>query len=450
MTAVSSPPVVELFKKVYGDHKDLTPNDQILSKDIPWQEGQKVGDEFIESVTLTDEVGITLGGSGTDAFEIDAAVAGATKQVKVSPYVSVLPSILPWAVISRSAGAGDGEGKGNEKAFFDATKRIVKNNLKSHEKLKETLRLYGQATAKLGYVSYATATYRGVSFTNGGGALTHKGTSVTYTAGVNTTSKHILFAPGNFAAGHWVGRKGLRVEQILTSSGAVVASGSLVSVDAGNGSIEVDFTPVAATSTTSHHIGIKGMADTGEMIGIQKILSTTGTLFNVNNSIYELFKGTEHNCAATKFSFTHFQNGVSKAVNQGGLEGDIVVYVNPRSWATLTSTEASARDYDDSYDPKKAEQGFKDIIYYTQTGRAVIKAHRHVKEGEAFGLHLDDWSRSGSSEVSFSVPGMKEDIIFPLQNQAGYAFRSFSDEFVLCVAPARSIYWYGINDESAS
>lgn len=447
MSAQTAPTAVQLFKNVYGDHTDLLPNDQQLSKDIPWENGKKVGEKFVEAVTLGYETGITLGGSGTDAFEIDAAIAGAVKQAEVQPYVSVLPSLLPWSVISRSEGA---TGKEAEKAFFEATKYIVKNNLKSHEKIQEIMRFYGQSASKLGYVSYATATYRGVSLTNGGGTLSYKGSNVTFTAGVNTSEKLILFAPGEFAAGHWVGMKGARVEQYLTSTGAVVASGQLVSVDAAQGIIEVDFTPVAATSTTSHHIGIKGMGDSNEMIGAHKIMTTAGTLFGINNNVYDLFKGGEYACGGTKFSFSKFQLGVADRVNGGGLEGDIIVYVNPRSWATMTNTEAAARDYDDSYSSEKAEQGFKDIVYYTQVGRAIIRAHRCVKEGHAFGFHIPDWCRSGSAEVSFKVPGMKEDIVFPLQNQAAYAFRTFSDQFIFCRAPARSIIWTGINDESTS
>ncbi len=115
-TAVSAPDVVKLFKTVYGDVHDLQPDDQRLAKDIAWDDAKKVGEKFVEALILSGEVGITLGGSGSEAFEINPAIAGAVKQIEVSPYVSVLPSIVPWAVISRSAGGG-------EKAFFDGRLR---------------------------------------------------------------------------------------------------------------------------------------------------------------------------------------------------------------------------------------------------------------------------------------------------------------------------------------
>jgi hypothetical protein len=440
MASVSNNTVIELFKNVYGGMHDLVPDDQILGKDISWKDSQKVGTKFIEDVVLGDEVGISLGGSGQDAFEIDSAIAGAVKQTEVTPYVSILPSILPFATVSRSAGGG-------EKAFLAATKFIVKNNLKSHNKFLETFRLYGQADALLGYVSYATATYRSVSFTNGTGTLN----SIAFTNGINAASKAILLAPGSFAAGIWVGRKGVKVNQV-DSTGAVVASGKLVTVNAQYGYITVDFTPVAATSTTSHRLCFNKQETQGEQIGINKILNTDGTLFAINNANFELFKGSRTALSSVKLTLGRIQDAMANAVNGGGLDGAVTLYCNPRSWATLATTEAGLRVYDKSYQESQAKNGFMDLEFYTQTGKITIKAHRHVKEGEAYILSLDNWSRSGSSQVGFSVPGMEgdNDLIRALENQAGYQFKSFSDEYTFTHSPAKSIILQGINDESAS
>lgn len=438
MASVSTSDVVNLFKEVYGDLQNLLPEDYKLAKAIPYSQKQRVGEKFVEAVILSHETGWTLGGSGMDAFELNPAVAGAVKQAEVTPYTIVLPSVVPWGVISRSAGGG-------QASFFDATKHIVKNNLRSHGKLQEIFRFYGQSSGLLGYVSYATATYRGVSFTNGGGTLN----GITFTAGVNTTTKEILLAPGEFAAGIWVGSEGAVVQQV-NSAGTVVAEGNLVSVNTEYGYITVDFTPVAATSTTSHRLCFKGMGDAKEMIGAHKILSTSGTLFGINNSTYGLFKGNVTTLSAVKFTMERFQLGVANAVNHGGLDGDLDVYVNPRTWSNLITTEAGLRRYDSSYGADRADNGMESICFYHQTGKANIYAHPFVKEGHAFGFHLPDWSRSGSAEISFKVPGIDKEVIFPLENQAGYAFRSYSDQYLFCHSPAKSILWTGINDESAS
>lgn len=448
MTQVSNDTVLQMFKRVYGDVNDLLPEDYPLAKEIPFTEKQKVGEKYLEAVVLTNENGWTLGGSGMDAFEINPAVAGAVRQAEVTPYMSVLGSVVPWGVLSRSAGGGD-------RAFLDGTKHIVKNNLKSHGKLLEVLRLYGQSDALLGYVSYATATYRGVAFTNGAGTLSVNGTSVAFTAGVNTSSKWILLAPGEFAAGIWIGAEGALVQQV-NSSGTVVAEGSLLEVDADKGAIRVDFTPVAATSTTSHRLCFKGMAEAKDMVGIHKIMTTSGSVFGISNATYSIWKGTSISNANLKFKFSDLQSGVALAVNRSGLggegegSGDLDVWVNPRTWATLLTTEAGTRKYDASYKPSEAENGMESITFHHQAGKATIKTHRMLKEGHVLGLHKADWSRSGSAEISFKVPGINKEVIFPLENQAAWAFRSFADQYIFCNAPGRSIFWSGVNDESAT
>lgn len=438
MSSVSE--VTALFKKVYGDLNNLLPDDFPLSKYIPFEQKMKVGEKYIEAVVLTHEVGITLSAS-TDAFELNPAIAGVIKQAEVVSYISVLPSVLPWAIMSRTAGGG-------EKAFFDATKFTVKNNLRSHMKFQEIFRLYGQSPALLGYVSYASQTYRSASFVLGTGTLSVDGSSVVFTNGINAASKLILLAPGQFASGHWVAMEGVKVNQV-DSTGAVVASGKLVSVQSEFGYIQVDFTPVAASSTTSHRLCYDGMESAQDFIGIQKILATSGTLFNISTSAYSLWKGSTYNLSSTKLTLQKFQSAVANAVNRGGLSGDLVCFVNPRTWSTLASTEAGLRVYDDSY-KKAAENGFDSVTFYTQAGKATFIPHNCVKEGDTFCLHLPTWSRSGSSEVSFQIPGMAQDVIFPLQNQAGYGMRSFADSYVFCHVPAHNIYLYGINDEAAA
>ena len=443
MSQTNNAVVNELFKKVYGETKDLQPADYPLAKMIPWKDNQMVGDEFIEHAVLTSECGWTLAGETAEAFDINPAIAGTTKQIKVKPSQSVLPSILPWGMISRSTGS--------EKAFLQSTKHLVKNNLKSHGKLLEIMRIHGQATKLLGYVAYNTSTYRGVSMTAGAGTLNG---IVFATGGTSAGSKAILFKPGDFAAGIWVGMEGCIVQEV-DANNLVVAEGKLTGVDAEFGFIYVDFTPVTASSATSHRICFKGMAESKEMLGILGILGkTTGTLFGVNVANYSLWKPIQVACGAAKFSFDLLSNGVAMAVNRGGLGdgalggGDLDVIVNPRTWARLIQTEAGRKSNDSSYSPAQAENGMRSIQFHTEAGICNIKSHRMVPEGSAIGLHLEDWSRSGSAQVSLKVPGMGEDLVKELERQAGYAYRSFADEYTFCNAPARSILWTGINDEA--
>lgn len=444
MASVSNNTVIELFKTCYGSMYDLTPEDQLIGKDIAWAEGDKVGASFKEDVVLSAECGITYGGSGQDAFEINNAIAGAVKQTDIVPYVTILPSILPFATISRSLG--------NEQAFMKATKFITRNNLKSHNKFQEVARLWGQSSTLLGTVSYFTGTYRNASFTNGTGTVN----GVTFTNGINAAAKAILVAPGQFASGFWVGMIGVKVKQ-MSAANVIQAAGKLTGYNAQYGYITVDFTPTAASAVGSSKLGYDGMELSGEMFGIEAALSATGTLYGISTSLYPLFKGNVYDISegastGVKLTLGRMQTGLALAVNGGGLEGDVTAYVNPRSWSTMSTTESALRAYDKSYSPSKATNGFTDIEYYTQTGKITVKAHRCMKEGFAFVLRTDTWKRSGSARIGFKVPGMENegDLIRPLENQAGYQFKSFADEYIFTPEPNQNLLLTGINDESAS
>ena len=437
----SSATVLNLFKKVYGQITDLVPQGYKGLEMTPFSSRAKVGEKYVEAVILQNECGITIGGSTGDLFDINPARAGAVKQAEVTPSVTVLSSVIPWSVMSRSAGGG-------EKAFADGTKHLIQNNLKSHMHFMEVFYWYGQADALLGYVSDATATYRGVAFTNGGGALG----GVTFTAGINAASKAILLAPGSFASGIWIGMEGVTVNQV-NSSGAIVASGSLVSVDSENGILYVDFTPVAASSTTSHRLCFDGMQAAREMVGVNKILKNTGTLFGISAAAsggFSLWRGTQQTLSATLLTFARMQTISANAVNRGGLDQDLEVHVNPRSFATLLNAEAARRMYDESYKSSGVENGAEAITFYYSGGKMTVVPNRFIKEGEAYGLVKDSWIRGGSAQISLKVPGMDKAIVFPLENSSGYAFRSFSDQYILCRAPARNWVMDGINDEAAS
>lgn len=440
MSQVSNQQVVDLFKRVYGDLHNLLPQDFPLAREIPFSEGRKVGDSFVEAFVLANETGWTLAGTGQDAFDINPAIAGVVKQSSIIPSQVLLTSVIPFAFISRSAGGG-------EKAFYDGTKHVMQNHIRSHSRLLEAMRIHGQRASKLGYVSYAPAgtVYRGATY-SAAGTITVGG--VAFTNGVNTTSKAILLAPGYFAAGLWVGLEGCVIEQ-LDSSNAVVASGKLVSVDADNGIVYVDFVPVAASGLTSHKLAFEGMEADKEMVGIHKILENTGTLFGISAAQYALWKANKVDLLKKRFSLKALQEGVAQAVNKGGLDQPLMVLVNPRTFAAMTQDEAAMRKYDASY-KSAAQNGFETIEYYAANGLNKVVPHRMVMEGDAYGLEIGDWIRSGSAEISFKVPGLDKEVIFALENQAGFVVRSFSDQFTMCRAPAKQIVWINGNDEGVA
>jgi hypothetical protein len=438
--SVSNATIVNLFKKVYGDITNLVPQGFPLIESVKYSQKARLGESYNEAVILSNEVGWTLGGSAGDVFDINSAVAGSVQQATIPAYVSVLRSQVPWSVLSRSAGGG-------ERAFIDGTKHVVQNNVRSHMGLIETLALHGRSSVGLGTPSYFTGTYRGASFTAGAGTL---GGITFATGGVNTTTKNFLVAPGQFASGIWVGREGAVVKEVLVSSGAVVAQGNLVSVDSENGILTVDFTPVAASSANSHKLVFEGMELSNEMYGAKAILQNTGSLFGISGSSYSLWRGTTVALSSTLLTFARLQSAAAQAMNRGGLEQDVVVMCNPRSFASLVNAEAARRMYDQSYGKAEFDNGAEAITFYYAGGKMVVKPSRYVMEGEAYGLCLEDWVRSGSSEISLKVPGLDKELIFPAENSSAHIFQSYSDQYLFCRRPAAQFLITGIDDSAAS
>lgn len=433
------------FKRVYGDITNLLTEDYILSKEIPFKQEAKVGDSYVIALTLAREGGITYAGTAQTAFAINPGSAGATKQARVIPSQSILTSVLALAFISR--------GVSSEASFANTTKDHVKNHLSSHEYFREVSRWYGQSTELLGTVSYApTGTlYRGATYTGSGTVTLTRpadGSTIAFTAGINVDEKAILMAPGQYAAGFWAGNDtSVRVLQV-DSTGAIVASGLIIGTDVDLGIVYVDFVPVAATSTTSHRLCFEGMESGQDAVGVHRILSNVGTLFEISAATFSLYRANVLSLGQKKFNLKALQFGVSQAVNRGALNKPLMIFVNPRTFASMSNDEASLRKYDASYKSAQANNGFEAIEYFAANGANQVVAYNMIKEGHAFGLEKASWVRSGSAEVSFKIPGFSEaDLIFPLENQAGFVLRSYSDEFIICKRPCWQILWKDIDSD---
>ncbi len=143
-------------------------------------------------------------------------------------------------------------------------------------------------------------------------------------------------------------------------------------------------------------------------------------------------------------SFTKLNLAAARAVEKG-LEGKLTAMVNPRAWANMLSDQAALRRYDSSYSKSKLENGTEKLEFYSQNGTIEIMPSIYCKEGYAYLLSVDEWSRVGSSDMSFKRPGGGSEQVFKdLENAAGYELRLFTDQAVFTAAPARNVLIYGI------
>lgn len=393
-----------LFKEKYADKlQALIPDGVKLLNKIKFNSKEKApGNLFHQPVILGMEHGVTFASSDDDAFNLNPPVAGVIKDAQIKGNPLVMRSLLGYVSASRAAQGGD-------KAFEDATKFLVANMLRSMAKKLEIEVLYGQ-------MGYGTA------------------------SGAVTTV--ITIQTAEWASGIWGGAENMPIE-IRDATGATSRGEfTITNVNFDNRTITVNADAQAAGVVNTDVIYHKG-AYGNEFPGIHKILTqTTGTLFNINVAQFNLFKGNSYN-AAGALSFAKLTKAAARAMEKGQ-DGRLCAYVNNRGWTDLLNEQAALRMYDSSYRDSEAKNGMRSLVFYSQNGEIEIVPTIYVKEGYAYLLSEDEWSRVGSADMSFKRPGQGEEFFRDLENSAAYELRLFSDQALFCWAPGHNTIITGI------
>lgn len=450
MGQVSDSTSLDFFKLHYGKVQlnKIPLEDLYITRDIPFSTSQNPGNEgYVETMILANDVGITFAGSGDGIFNINPAISGAIKKATAKSSISVLRSVVPWATVGRSQDA--------EVAFIDATKHIVKNNILSHRRFLEIVKIHGQnLDVLLGRVAFTTGSYRKINFSNGNGELTSSlYGKLKFTNGVcaSENGNFILLQAGDMASGIWVGMQGVKIKQCLRRTMEVVAEGRFLSCDSQLGVLKVDFKPIAATTLGSHVLAFDGMELSNEMIGMKAILQNKGKMFGIDAQQYPIWSSNVFDLQSKSVTFKALELAVADAVNAGGTSGTLRVYVNPRTFHTLMANSLdSARSYDQSYSGE-VENGANAIKFKYSDGIMEIVGHRYIMEGDLFILRLDDWFCSGSQDISTSIKGLPDEKLFyHLESQGGYAFHTYADLYLMCRYPAKQVYMKNNNDEGVA
>lgn len=393
-----------LFKEAYADKLELLIPDgvKLLNKIKFMAKDKQPGNLYHQPVILGLEHGVTFASSDDDAFNLNPPVAGQIKDAQVKGNPVVLRSLLGYTAAARSA-------QGGAKAFMDATKFLVANMLRSMAKKLEIEMLYGQ----MGYAIVGTAS----------------GAVVTPTT-------------AEWAPGIWAGAEGMPIEIRDTTGATSRGSFTVVSVDMTNQTITLNAAADAAGVIATDVIWHKG-AFGNEFPGIHKILTNTGVLFNIDASVYNLFKGNSYSAQSGALSFTKLNQAAARAVEKG-LDSKLLALVNPRGWANMLNDQAALRKYDSSYSPVKYENGAGALLFHSQNGEIEVEPSIYVKQGFAYLLAIEDWFRVGSCDLTFKRPGQGEEFFRDLENSAAYELRLFSDQAIFSHAPGKNVLITGI------
>jgi hypothetical protein len=414
---VSPSQLTGLFKETYGDAvENLIPESAKLTKIFEFvQKDKELGQRYRQPVIVSQEHGISYAAPDSGAFELEDHVAMQMQDAQVVGSQMLLRSALSYDAAARAASS--------KKAFVKSTDLLIKNMMESLTKRLEISILHGQVGL-------------GVK---------------TATTNVNPTTTDVTISAASFAAGIWAGMENAKIQFYLTSNDNLVGSGAdsifeIESVDIENKKIRVKGTAAGITAldaSSNANIYFKG-AKNGEMAGLRKIIQNTGTLFNINAGVWNLWKGNTVTVSG-QLTMGKVLGAVSKAV-QRGLDEKVVVLVNPDTWSDLAADLAALRKFDSSYDRKKGENGFEALVYHGQNGEIEIHSYNLVKAGEAFIIPPKRVKRIGAQDLSFKTPGMSDEIFLHLSNRAGFELRLYTDQCVFVETPARCVYLTGFTN----
>ena len=411
-----------LFYEKYADRiETLYQRIAIVKDDVPFVPASKQsGGNYNQPVVMSPEQGFTYAApAAAGPVAMNDAISLVMQNAQVTPFQMGARFVLDYESANRSVAA---------KAFEPAALLQMTNVLEqAHNRLEHSM-LYGQ---------------EGLG-------------DSTATTGINATTCDVTFSAASWSDAIWGTALNSRVQFFDTATGALISSGAdsiftVTRVDTATRVVRVTGTATGITAlnadetVTAFFNGARVSASVfNEMPGLSKIITNTSVLFNIDASVYDLWKGNTYN-AAGALTFGKIQAAISVAVGRGLLE-DVVLYVNPKAWASLLTEQAALRMYDSSYSEGTSKNGSRELKFFSQNGAVTVKAHPFVKEGDAFIVPLKRLARVGSTDITFTAPGAKgaKEMFVDLQNSMGYQAKLYSGQTLFVSTPAKCVKIVGI------
>ena len=391
-----------LHKEIYPEGvPDLIPQIAKIQNEIKFSKQDMLGSQYVQPVRLALPGGFTpaLGDGTAGAFDLNDSKAGTQGKALVTGCQLVLRDQMSYEDAAKSS-----KGKAS---FADGTKFFYEGMQKSMRKRIETMMLYGNV---------------------GIGKLS------AYTSGTPS----ITIALADWAPVIWGGLEGTEIDIMSGATSTVRGTVTIVSFDTETRVVTVSGTVSGAGANDI--VYFKGGYGK-EMNGIHKIVTNTGSLFNISATTYNQWKASQLAITGA-LSFAAIKKAISKAVGKGLME-DVKLYVNHGGWDDIASDISSLRTLDKS-EVKKVDIGSEEICYHSQNGRVEIVSHPMVKEGFAYGLVTSNWKRFGSADVAFGVAGFNSEPFFHLTSKAGVESRMYTNQAIFSEMPATSFYISGI------
>lgn len=351
----------------------------------------------------------SYGGSAGTAFALADAVASTHERAQIRGHEMVLRSFLSVGAASRS--------QNSKGAFVQETKFIVENMLKSFVRRLEVQLMYGQVG--IGIIEADV-----------------------------TAAATIKIEDHEWAAGIWSGSEKMPID--IYTGNTLTASANVLSYDFDAKTVTLDANVTVSAGDVVYYKGAKN----NEFAGLHKIITNTGTLFNIDASAYNLWKGnvvevgTDFADSEARISFAKLEEGIARAMEKGLADEEVQVILNPKNWTDLLTEQVAKRQFDSSYSDAKLKNGARELEFVGQAGLIRIMSSIYCKEGYAYMICEKDFMRIGSSDITFERPGLGDKFLKLMEGFNGYEMRAYTDQALFTCCPGKTVLFTYIKPQA--
>lgn len=401
-------------QSLVGDFKNLyeksglveaIPTWALVQERFPFSAAEATGEFYVFGVVLQRENGFSYApSSGANTLvTMNAAIAGYVGQAKVEGYAIYLRSRLDYAAAAKASAKG-------KKAFAQAYAAVLKNMKESHQFRLECSLLYGRDGL-------------GVVNANNAGALT--------------------ITDASWASGTWAGLK----DAILEAFNGVGASVTQHDGDLTVSAVSISNKTVTVTGTSSSVVqndvlyfkGARTATAYNECAGLYRVLTNTGSLFNIDAALYQLWQANSFPINGN-LSLTSIMQMASIGMVFGLEKG--LLLCSPPKFAQLASDEAALRRY--IQDQRDTKRGVKGISFLLGSVDVEILPHPLVRDGSCMLLNESSVQRIGATDITFGFPGGESKMEVHVTDQTALEMRSMSDQAIFSDMPASCVLGTGI------
>jgi hypothetical protein len=409
------------YKVVYGDGPvNAIPSVSILQKEVPFQKTERIGKSYNFPVILSNEAGVTYLAAGAGVSTLNDAISAVSKECSVDANQIIVRGQMDYEAAAKAVAS--------EAAFKNVTELLVENLQETGSKRLEMAFLYGRSATGLGTADSSS--------------------------NVSATVTNVTMLAAGWAPGIWAGAENAVVNFYKVSDNTLISSSTnanfvVTSVDFTNRVIKFTGTAtgisaldtaLAAGDCYIHWLGAKDV----EPIGLDKIITNTGSLFGIDAAVYGLWSGSSYSFGSAAATVAKILNGVGLAVSKGGLMEDAAVLLSPKTYMNLSGTMTDLRRQNGGQSEKTGIGGFESIVLMGPNGKLTLIVHPMIKEGEAFCGPLKRLKRIGSQEFSFQTPGRDGEMFLHIPDKNAYELRLYTAQAIVCTTPAKFVKFTAI------